>query len=105
MARKVVVELADDLGDGEATQTVEFALRGVSYEIDLSDKNAAKLEKALAPYVEAGRRIRGHSKKRATGNGSRSDAGAIRQWAQENGYEVSTRGRIPAQLVADYEAA
>jgi hypothetical protein len=29
----------------------------------------------------------------------------IRAWAAENGYEVSARGRVPAEVRAAYEAA
>jgi nucleoid-associated protein Lsr2 len=37
----------------DADRTVEFGLDGVNYTIDLSDKNAGKLRKALDPYVAA----------------------------------------------------
>ncbi|WP_458864192.1 Lsr2 family DNA-binding protein [Mycobacteroides abscessus] len=30
---------------------------------------------------------------------------AIRQWARKNGYEVSDRGRIKAEVVEAFEAA
>lgn len=55
MAKKVTVTLVDDF-DGEATadETVEFGLDGVTYEIDLSAKNAAKLRNDLKQWVEAG---------------------------------------------------
>jgi hypothetical protein len=33
------------------------------------------------------------------------DTKAVRQWASENGYNVSSRGRIPAEVVQAYEAA
>ena len=49
MARKVQVVLTDDVDGGEASETVNFALDGVTYEIDLSDENAAKLRDQL-PY-------------------------------------------------------
>ncbi len=103
MARKVVVEMQDDLDGSEASQTATFALNGVTYEIDLSDKNAAKLEKALAPFIEAGRRVGG--RKKSTGGNSGVDAGYVRVCALENGYEVSTRGRIPANVLEAYKAA
>ncbi|MEO7000057.1 MAG: histone-like nucleoid-structuring protein Lsr2, partial [Terracoccus sp.] len=40
MAQRVEVVLIDDLDGGNAAETVTFALDGVTYEIDLSDKNA-----------------------------------------------------------------
>jgi hypothetical protein len=51
MAQKVQVVLVDDLDNGPADETVTFSLDGVSYEIDLSHDNAAKLRDVLATYV------------------------------------------------------
>jgi len=41
MAQKITVALEYDLDGGPADQTVRFELDGTSYEIDLSNKNAA----------------------------------------------------------------
>ena len=32
-------------------------------------------------------------------------ASAVREWARDNGHQVSSRGRIPAQLLKAYRAA
>ena len=111
MASRVVTELIDDL-DGSALaegqgETVTFALDSVQYEIDLSDKNAAKLRKALQSYISSGRRIGGPSRRvrSATKSNKIGNAAAIRAWANENGIELSARGRIPAVVVEQYEAA
>lgn len=59
MAKKVTVTLVDDFdGSGAADETVEFGLDGVTYEIDLSTKNATKLRGDLKQWVAAGRRVR-----------------------------------------------
>jgi hypothetical protein len=62
MARKVqaIVTLTDDLDGTKAERTVSFSYDGAAYEIDLSKKNAAALDKLLAPYWErpAGRLAR-----------------------------------------------
>jgi hypothetical protein len=42
MAKKVTVSLIDDFDGKQADETVQFGLDGVSYEIDLSEKNAKK---------------------------------------------------------------
>jgi hypothetical protein len=44
VAQKTIVTLIDDLTGEEAEDitTVEFALEGITYEIDLADENAAK---------------------------------------------------------------
>ncbi|CRH10345.1 iron-regulated Lsr2 protein [Mycobacterium tuberculosis] len=60
MAKKVTVTLVDDFdGSGAADETVEFGLDGVTYEIDLSTKNATKLRGDLKQWVAAGRRVGG----------------------------------------------
>ncbi|WP_433307505.1 Lsr2 dimerization domain-containing protein [Actinoplanes sp. CA-030573] len=48
--------MTDDLGSGDADCSVEFALDGVAYTIDLSDSNAVKLRDALQPFIDAARR-------------------------------------------------
>ena len=109
MAKQTIVQLTDDIDGGEAAESVTFSLRGVEYEIDLSAKNAAALEKALDKYIQAGRRVgRGRGPRgvaRRSGTTRRADVGNIRSWATENGFTVSTRGRIPAEVRQAYEAA
>ena len=48
MAQRVHIVLEDDIDGGDATETVLFGVDGISYEIDLSDKNASKLRDSLA---------------------------------------------------------
>lgn len=105
MAQRTIVTVLDDLDQSEGASTVSFGLDGRQYEIDLAEKNAKKLEKLLAPYIQAGRRVGGRSASRATGSSGRSDLQAIRMWAQAEGYEVAERGRISADLMAAYDAA
>ena len=70
MAKKVTVTLVDDFdGEGAADETVEFGLDGVSYEIDLSSKNATKLRHDLKQWVDAGRRVGGRRRGRSAGSG------------------------------------
>ncbi|MBX9244842.1 Lsr2 family protein [Actinotalea ferrariae] len=115
MAQKVQVVLVDDLDGGEAEETVSFALDGVSYEIDLSAENAAKLRDSFAQWVGHGRRVGGRSRsgggaRRSGGSSSgsgRASAGQsqeIREWARANGYTVNERGRIPAEVKAAFDA-
>ena len=114
MAKKVTVTLVDDFdGEGAADETVEFALDGVTYEIDLSAKNAKALRADLKKWVESGRRVggrrRGRAAAAATGRGraaiDREQSAAIRDWARRNGHNVSTRGRIPAEVIDAFHAA
>ena len=111
MATKTSVVLIDDLDGSEADETIRFALDGVSYEIDLSSKNATKLRNALAPYIAAARRVggraaRGRAVKTTRGAASRKpETAEIRAWAREQGYEVSDRGRIPSEIIEAYKKA
>ena len=105
MAQRVQIILEDDYDGGTAVETVSFALDGAEYEIDLSAKNAANLRDALAPWLgharkTGGRRKRGSSK--PSGSSSTSD---IRAWALANGHDVSSRGRVSAEVRDAYEKA
>ena len=111
MAQKVTVTLVDDLDGGTAEGTVEFGLDGVAYEIDLSEINAGKLRDSLADFVSNARKAGRRSKtavpvRRSTGGGrasvDREQNAAIREWARKNGYNVSDRGRIPAEVLDAY---
>ena len=51
MAQITQVKLVDDLDGGEAAESVAFSLDGKAYEIDLSEKHAAALRDAFAPFI------------------------------------------------------
>jgi hypothetical protein len=117
VAQKVLVQLVDDV-DGSTPsdiETVSFALDGVNYEIDLGPENATLLRDTLGEFVGSARRIGGRIKRGTASKtviphgsgtpGSREQTKAIRQWARSNGYELSDRGRIPANVVEAFEQA
>src|SRR5215471_15838389 len=106
MAQRVTVALEDDLDGGPADETVRFAFGGADYEIDLSKRNAVAFRKKLAPFVEHARRA-GRAQARRPGRtaASRQRSGDIRAWAKDHGIAVSERGRIPAGVVEQYQAA
>jgi hypothetical protein len=109
MAQKVTVSLVDDLSGSVADETVSFGLDGKSYEIDLSTTNADRLRTALARFVSAARRP-GRGRRTGSGNGAparatvvdREQNQAIREWARQQGMDVSDRGRIPAEITEAY---
>lgn len=109
MAQKITVLLTDDIDGGEASQTVRFGLDGASYELDLSDANAASLRDALAPYVTAGRRTGSQARRQARPQGRVTstdyDPKAVRAWAASHKVEVPVRGRIPSAVIEQYRAA
>lgn len=108
VVQRVQTFLEDDLDGGEADETVTFSLDGISYEIDLSNKNANKMRDTLAPYVGCARRTGGRRRK---GGNARSESprtgssAEIREWARNNGWDVPERGRIAGEVREAYEAA
>lgn len=105
MAQRVQVELVDDISGEEAQETVRFGLDGTSYEIDLTTKNADSLRSALSEYVEKGRKSgsgKASNQKTSASRSKREDTQQIRQWAQDNGYNPSSRGRITQSIIDAY---
>lgn len=110
MAQKVTTHLVDDLtGDtieDDKGRTVTFGFDGSNYEIDLTNDNADALREAFSDYVAAARKVSGR-----TGSGSAPKRGnsdelaKIRKWANANGHEVSSRGRISQAVRDAYDAA
>src|SRR3712207_670492 len=130
MAQRTIVQLVSDLSGDEMQagegRTVEFSVDGSSYTIDLTDKEAAGFDKALAMYIQHATKTGGSSaggRKRAGSNGKAGSAGKsssnarsgsgrskdelanIRAWAQANGHKVSERGRIKQDVLDAYHAA
>lgn len=114
MAQKITTSLVDDKDGGPADETVGFHLDGKNYVIDLSTANANKLREALAEFIAAARkpqrtvpgtRRRSYAAKTGESDETPEDREAIRDWAREQGYTVSARGRI-SQVIRDaYTAA
>lgn len=107
MAQKVNIVLVDDIDGSEASETVTFGLDGVAYEIDLNDGNAAALREALSGYIGHARKVSSGSRRptRRPSAGAASNTKEVRDWARANGYEVSERGRVSAEIKAAYDAA
>ena len=112
MAQKITTLFIDDIDGGAAEGTVRFALDGTDYEIDLNAKHSEELRSALGRYVSHARKVGGASRRtgRAAGRAGRGSGSSvntteIRNWARENGYDIKDRGRVPADLVAKYQAA
>jgi hypothetical protein len=107
LARKIHVQLIDDISGENAQESLRFSLDGVDYEIDLAEENAAGLRAALAPFIARGRRVRGASGNRRTSTttSSRQETQKIREWALANGYNPSSRGRISQDIKEAYDRA
>lgn len=117
MARRVLTILSSDLSGEEIEDgqggTVHFALDGTEYEIDLTTKEVAEFRKTLKKYTDVARRqasrprisSSGSSTRRSSGSGrSSEELQAIRDWANSNGYNVSSRGRVKQEILDAYDA-
>jgi nucleoid-associated protein Lsr2 len=104
MATKIVTTLQDDIDGSDAAETVRFALDGIEWEIDLSERNANRLRNSLSDFMAHGRKVGGGRGRKPASSGQ-TDSQAIRKWAAANGIEISARGRIPTEVVERYRAA
>jgi hypothetical protein len=107
MAQRIQTLFIDDIDGGAADGTVRFGLDGADYEIDLSGEHSEELRSALGKYIQHSRKVGGAARRPARGRGAASavDTVKVREWARENGFEIKDRGRVPADLVAKYQAA
>ncbi len=114
MATRTVTHKTDDLDGTDAEVTLSYSFDGQSYEIDLSDKNAAEFREAVEPYIATSRKVgRGGAGGSGRGSGGSKrpaadgelDTQAVRAWAQQAGLEVNARGRISGTVLEQYRAA
>jgi hypothetical protein len=114
MAKEIITRLRDDIDGSDASRTVIFGWDGVQYELDLSNKNASAFGKLIEPYVAAARRTGGRQVRRAaakpaagkrTAKSTTPDPSLVREWAGQNGFTVSPRGRISAAVIEAYQGA
>ena len=109
MAQKVQVMLLCDLDDGnvDAEETLQFSLGNAAYEVDVCAKHAQQIRDGLQPFVAQARKTGAASsgRRRQLTAGTRQETAGIRSWAKDQGIQVNERGRIPASVVKEYEAA
>lgn len=108
MAKRVLTQLVSDISGDEISEgggeTIQFSYRGTSYTIDLTAKESAGFDKSIGMYLEHATKVGG--RRASTGNSaSPGDAKAVREWAKDQGIDIPSRGRIPAEVRAQYEAA
>lgn len=115
MGQRIEVVLTCDLHDGEvpAEETVTFAVDGTTYAFELCAEHLQEFRDTVGRYVGAARRAdqprrgRRRAAEPAAGSARRgaTDLAEVRAWARSNGYTVSDRGRIAAEVQEAYEAA
>ena len=126
MARKLIsyIEITDDFDrNAPADETVELAVDGMVYELDLSSVRAKEIREFLAPYQEAahdqwklparpGKKRKGPVAQVVTevpkprdgvGYAAKMDERkarkVIREWAVANGHKAAPTGKIPAETL------
>jgi hypothetical protein len=103
VAKKTVVEWVDDIDGTAASETVTFTIDGSRYEIDLSEKNAAKLRKTMSGWIEASRRSSNRRTRAAQQpKNDSSESTKARKWAMDNGLDVGPRGRLRSEVIDAY---
>ena len=110
MAQKVQTILVSDLSGeelGADGQTVKFGFLGVDYEIDLSRAEADEFAAVMEKYVGAARKVGGRRQPGAASATRRDPAQtrAIKAWLDGQSINYPKRGRLPQELVDQWEAA
>lgn len=114
MARREITQYFDDLDNSPLEDSevniINFSVDGNHYVLDLSEKNAAAFRAALEPWIAAAQVAPAPQKSparasSATTAAQRERSRAIREWARENGIDVSDRGKIAASVLDAYEKA
>lgn len=102
-----IVNVCDICGaEGDDVHEHTFGIGRDSYEIHLCARDGEQLRKRYAPYIDHGRRVTGKRPASARPASARRRSADIRRWARANGHpEIGGRGRIPGDIVAEYDAA
>jgi hypothetical protein len=99
-----IITTVDDLHyhqDGSQVQaavTRRLMYGAVEVELDLTAEHDEQLAKLLQPYLDAGRKLRGHGRASTRGQGvtgvkrGRAEYKAIREWAKSRGLSCGTPG-------------
>jgi len=93
------VELVDDLDGGRADETVNFALDGVAYVIDLSAEHATRLREVLAEFVGHASKVSRRARRAATNGNAQDGPGddATRRINRARELAEATRARPTSQ--------
>jgi hypothetical protein len=102
MATRRIVTFVSDLS-GEPVDLgapVRFSLDGMTYDIDLTSAEREALREAMSQFIAAARTTTNGPSLVRTPDPVAADESTrsrdIRTWATQNGFEVPSRGRIPA---------
>lgn len=97
--------ILDDLDQTEGAETRTFSIGPKVYQIDLTDPNFEKLEKAVARFIKAATDISPIPRRPSMDAYTDVDQGLVRKWAIAEGLEVSSKGRVPLDIVYRWKRA
>jgi hypothetical protein len=85
-----------------------FGLENISYEADLCEKHRDEMRRVMAKYIEIGRPMRAKTGNKVRAalkgrGGSTFTTKDVREWAQAQGREVPSSGRLPNDLIKEYQ--
>ncbi len=117
MARRVII--ACDICEAEPATSQQFGLDESKYEVDVCLEHGSALQEALQPYIDKGSEVvpdpvpgirtqrRGS---RSTTKADPDQTKAVREWAQSHniqykGKSLGNRGRIPAEIIDQYNSS
>jgi hypothetical protein len=120
MATKTI--LIDDFDGTPAIATYAFQFQGKEYQIDLSEAHVEEFEAMMSRWINSSRQIGGRrsvpkapdvtselkkypsdDRPNSEREGRRKYLFKVREWANNNGHQVSAIGRVPAEIVEAYE--
>lgn len=111
VAREFNVVVTDDLNGAPGAEPRHFGVNGQEYEIDLIDENWNEVLDTLKPYIAAARPVKTgkaagkRGRRPAASKAEKDENRAARQWAREQGLDVSDRGRIPGHILDKFRAS
>ena len=104
MAKQFVEVLTSDFSGAQSDEvdTVQFALDGRAYEIELTPDEHTQLQEALKVYIAKSRKASAQvpaavAKKSGGGAQRKKELAAMRKFLDLRGYDVPERGRIKAE--------
>lgn len=94
---RTTLEVVDDIDKTSPAETRRrFSVGGRDYQLDLTNEHAAEFDATLKPWIDSATYM---PKPRQRGT---PRAEEVRAWALDNGYTLSTHGRIPAHIHKAY---
>lgn len=103
MARSATTTYTDDFDNTEIQpddlNVISFGYQGCAYELDLNPENAQRVREHFSGLVAAARKV---DPVRGNRRGRKEEARMIRRWAEDRGFEVPKRGRLPERILSAY---